>query len=81
LAIDELEQRANLFMLTYIGSFSLDFTWPIGLQFGNRAGDRIRPAAANHHQGAFGEHHLGNGASDAAGSAGNQANFAFQYFC
>ena len=76
-AVDELEQRSNLFMLTYIGSFSLDFTGPACLHLGDRPSDRIRPSAANHHHGAFRQEHFGDGAPDSTGPAGYQTNLVF----
>ncbi len=62
-------------MISYIGSFALDFTASLRVQLGNSLIDGALLAPANCHLRAFVEQHLRDGASDSSGRAGDEANF------
>ncbi len=78
--VDEAEQLGNLFMVSNIGSFPLDFTGCFRRQLGDRTIDAFLALTTNCHGGAFEQQHLRDGASYTARTAGNQANLLTEWF-
>ena len=62
-------------MTSNIGCFPGDFTARFRVQLRNSLIDGTSLATADGHLGTLFEHHLGDGAADSSGRAGNEADF------
>jgi hypothetical protein len=72
--VHEPEQLCNLFMISNIGSFALDFTARFCVQLLNSPRDGRFIPPANGHRRAFPQQHRGDSAPDSTGAAGDYAN-------